>query len=399
MRVGAAVVNPSAPSVNLLKPGAELTREIIARLRTLGVTQLWIKHELTGDLDAVVSPALFKVKLNVYNRLRDGFEQLERRTITKSHVQSYRRAVVDLVREIVAGRAFASLTDQLYDADNELVSHSTNVAYLATTVGLELESYLIHERPKLPAARARELINLGLGAMLHDIGKANQGSEACNRHEALEPDRPRGDAEYDQHPAIGHRMLGAADMSATVRNVVLAHHRRFDGSGWPDLVKLARGRLRRQPAGRRLHIFTRIVSAANVLDNLLRAADGTQRPPVAALHDFANPRFDGWFDPVVRLAVLKRIPPFAVGTRVVLNDGREAVVVAPNLRQPCRPSLRLLDGAAGRSASDAVTLHLAQHPQLRVTRCAGVDVSKWLFQLAEPEGREESQSPGRPEAA
>ncbi|MHC4218970.1 MAG: hypothetical protein ACYSU7_11005, partial [Planctomycetota bacterium] len=136
MRVGAAVMNPRAPDVNLLKRGAEITKAIIARLRKLGVTQVWVEHELTRDLDDAVAPELTRVKLQVYHHLKSDFEQLEQRTVTKSQVQSYRRAVVDLVREIVAHPSFAGLADQLYDADNELISHSSNVAYLATIVGL-----------------------------------------------------------------------------------------------------------------------------------------------------------------------------------------------------------------------------------------------------------------------
>jgi HD-GYP domain-containing protein (c-di-GMP phosphodiesterase class II) len=383
MRVGAAVINPKAPDVTLLKVGAELTVDIIAGLRKRGVTQLWIEHHLTRDLDEAFSPELARVKLQVYNHLKNDFEQLEKRTVTKSQVQSYRRAVVDLMREITAHHAFSSLTDQLYDADNQLISHSSNVAYLATVVGLELENYLIRERPKVSAARAVELVNLGLGAMLHDIGKVALGPEASGRHEVNEPDEPRDSTPYYRHPAVGQQMMGGGAVSATVRHVVLAHHRRFDGTGWPDLVKLIEG-ASRQPAGRRLHIFTRIVSAANVLDNLLQAADGTRRPPVAALYDFAGPRFDGWFDPVVRLAVLRRIPPFAVGSQVALNDGREAVVVAPNLAQPCRPSVRLLGNADQGSGSEQETLNLTEHPQLHVVTCAGDDVRRWVFQLAAP---------------
>ena len=399
MRVGAAVMNPKAPDVTLLKRGAELTSDIIARLRKRNVTQIWVEHELTRDLDEAVAPERTRVKLQVYHHLKNGFEQLEQRTVTKSQVQSYRRAVVELMREIVAHRAFANLTDQLYDADNQLISHSSNVAYLATVVGLELESYLIRERSKLPAARARQLINLGLGAMLHDIGKVELGADAASRHESLESDRPRGDDAYRRHPAVGQRMLGAAEVSATVRHVVLAHHRRFNGTGWPDIVKLTAGGVRSQPAGRRLHIFTRIISAANVLDNLLQAADGTRRPPVAALHDFAGPRFDGWFDPVVRLAVLRRIPPFAVGSQVVLNDGRPAVVITPTLMQPCRPSIRLLDEQEGRSGRERETVSLADHPELHIVACAGTDVSKWVFQLAEPRPRKAPPAAGRSEAA
>ncbi len=88
MRVGAAVMNPKAPDVTLLKRGAELTRDIIARLRKRNVTQIWVEHELTRDLDEAVAPELTRVKLQIYHHLKNGFEQLEQRTVTKSQVRS-----------------------------------------------------------------------------------------------------------------------------------------------------------------------------------------------------------------------------------------------------------------------------------------------------------------------
>jgi HD-GYP domain-containing protein (c-di-GMP phosphodiesterase class II) len=395
MRVGAAVMNPRAPDVTLLKRGAEFTKAIISSLRERKVTQVWVEHELTRDLDAAVAPSVTRVKLQVYQHLRDDFEKIEQSSLAKSQVQSYRRAVTELLKEIVAQQAFANLTDRLYDANNQLVSHSSNVAYLATVVGLELESYLIKERPKLPPNRAREITNLGLGAMLHDIGKVNLGRAAAAKHEVTETDEIDGEDPYRRHPAVGQRMLDKAEVSATVRNIILSHHRRFDGTGWPDLVKLTDGHVRTQPAGRRLHIFTRIVSAANVLDNLLQAADGSARPPVAALHDFAGPEFDGWFDPIVRLAVLRRIPPFAVGSQVRLSDKRAAVVTTPNLMQPCRPTVRILGGGDGASGGKVENIDLTAHRKLRIVECAGVDVRKYVFQLAEPK----SGRSGVPKAA
>jgi len=53
----------------------------------------------------------------------------------------------------------------------DAISHATAVAQLSVTMGLRLEQYLIRERSRLPARHAREVVNLGVGAMLHDIGK------------------------------------------------------------------------------------------------------------------------------------------------------------------------------------------------------------------------------------
>jgi HD-GYP domain-containing protein (c-di-GMP phosphodiesterase class II) len=399
MRVGASVMNPRAPDVMLLKPGAELTSGILSRLRSLGVWQLWVEHHLTRDLDAAVAPGLTKARLVVFNHLKGDLEKLSRQTISTAQLQTYRRVVIDLVDELVANRAFAGITDQLFAAEAGLITHATNVAYLATLVGLELTSYLIQERPRLSAGRARNLANLGLGGMLHDIGKVALTGGSVHHHEAVEAGERGVPEQYERHPLVGYKMLRGTQAPATVKHAVLNHHQRFDGSGWPRTVRVAGERRRRARVGRRIHVFARIIAAANALDNLLRDAVGNRRPPVAALHDLAGARFDGWFDPVVRLAVLRRVPPFAVGSQVSLNDGRSAVVVGPNLRQPCRPIVRLLEEPEGSDGGQPETIDLEKRPKHFITSCAGENVARWLFTLPDSELDAGSGSSNAPVAA
>ena len=362
----------------LLRPGAELTRIIIARLRRLGVTQLWVDHPLTRDLDAAVAPSLIRARLKVFNRLKADVAKLARRTLSTVQLRAYREAIADLVREVLANKDYVNLTDRLFDAEQELVSHSTNVAFLSVLVGLELEGYLVRERTRLPAWRAKNVVNLGLGGLLHDFGKIALEGDLARRHEVLDPD---GDhpPEYFDHPAQGYDLLPIQVPSAA-RNAVLRHHLRFDGTGWCQRTGTAGRPGRIAQAGHRIHIFSRIVAAANALDNLMRDADGHQRPAVAALHDFASVRFDGWFDPVVRMTVLKRIPPFAVGTQVTLSDGRPAVVTRPSLDQPCRPTVRLLDPSEKLNKGACTHVDLAVHPTLRISAAAGVPVEQFLFE-------------------
>src|SRR5204862_2546532 len=51
------------------------------------------------------------------------------------------------------------------------VSHATAVAHLSVMLGIRLEQYLIAERSRLDPQHAREVVNLGVAGMLHDIGK------------------------------------------------------------------------------------------------------------------------------------------------------------------------------------------------------------------------------------
>jgi HD-GYP domain-containing protein (c-di-GMP phosphodiesterase class II) len=287
---------------------------------------------------------------------------------------------------LIGDGKYASMSDALFGSAG-LAGHSTNVAYLSILIGLELQVYIIKERPRLAAVHANDMGLLGLAGMLHDIGKT-QGAPV-EHHEVHGGDgHPEG---YDQHTLLGYHMLRSGRASASVTQVALNHHQRFDGTGWPDMALVTGHRRQGAQAGHDIHVFGRIVGAANVLDNLLRTAAGGRVPPVAALHAFASGRFDGWFDPVVRRAALRRVPPFAVGSEVVLSDGRRAIVVAPNLVSPCRPTVRVREPGARTPDSPDPTLELQQRPELSITHFLGIDVAKWLYTVPPLEASKETQ--------
>ena len=257
---------------------------------------------------------------------------------------------MSLVCDVIANRKIASLSLRLRATEGPLFSHSASVAYLSVLLGLELENYIILERTRLNAKDARDFTGLGLAGMLHDIGKTVAGPAIAEVHEAsakggpvvVNGDGTIGDAgfadAYLDHPRVGYDMLEASRLPPATRQAVLMHHQRFDGGGW-------QGRTRpsdREPvSGTGIHVFSRIVAVANVLDSLMTKL-GPAAPPALALHEFASSGFDGWFDPVVRRAALRAVPPFTIGSRVTLTDGTVAVVTTPNRDVPLLPVVRPL---------------------------------------------------------
>ncbi|MGH7130904.1 MAG: HD-GYP domain-containing protein [Phycisphaerales bacterium] len=376
MVLGASVVRPDAPDAELLKAGVALDQPLLARLRSMGITQIWVQDDLTKDLDNAVSPEVAAAKAEVFRQLKDDLGAASRRAVTAADISNYRQAVLGMVCKLIGDARYASLTDSLFTA-RDLAAHGTNVAYLSVLAGLDLEAYLVKEQPRLPASHARDGAILGLAGMLHDLGKARQRPALSAHHEAQHPDGAAPPEEYTDHTTIGFQMLRDSRASPRATQAVLNHHQRFDGRGWPDMAKITHGRRNGPLAGRHIHIFTRIVSAANVLDNLLRTADGQRLPPVAALHQFASSRFDGWFDPLVRRAMLRRIPPFAIGSDVRLTDGRRAVVIGWNAAEPCRPTVRVLSPAG----NPPVAIDLGTQPGLFIAFCQGVDVGNWNYQI------------------
>ncbi len=383
MEVGATVLHPQRPTVELLRPGVKLEPGMIRQLERLGVTELWVQHAATRDLDAAVASNLTEAQAAIYERLQGDFHTLATRTVSIAHIQNYREAISGLVFELLANGKYAHLGHTMLRAPGELFAHASSVAFLSVLVGLELNAYVVRQRRRLTYRHARDVIPLGIGAMLHDVGKMGL-SEPARRHHEIHPDPedPAVAEEYRSHVRAGYDLLYDTGIAASARNIVLNHHQRFNGRGWPVQSRTGTGAERGLLERDGIHVFSRIVAAANTLDNLLTDAEGRSYPPVAALREFASSRFDGWFDPTVRDLMVRRIPPFPIGSLIKLSDGRAAVIVTPNFDHPCRPVVRLLDEGSEHEDGEHRTLDLADAPPgLFVRECAGRRVDEYLFEL------------------
>jgi len=374
--LGALVTDPQIPDHALLRPGVALDASILTSLRKRGVTQLWLEDDLTGDLDSAVAPQLNAARMEVFANLRDGLAACARGTLAVASITECRRAVMGMVIEAISSAKYASMTDAVFSAAGQ-ASHGSNVAYLSLLTGLHVENYIVSEQTRLDREQARDMSVLGLAGLLHDLGKTRLPPAAASHHELLTHNGTSAPPQYLDHTTIGKSILEDGRAPARVAYTVLNHHQRFDGSGWPDLGPITGGRINGPLAGRAIHVFARVVAAANVLDNLRSDADGAHLPSVAALAAFASSRYDGWFDPVIRRALLLRIPPFAIGTDVRLSDGRRAIVQAPTLCDPCRPVVRILE----HKAREPEVIDLHAQPALRITHSLGQDVTKYHYEV------------------
>jgi HD-GYP domain-containing protein (c-di-GMP phosphodiesterase class II) len=128
----------------------------------------------------------------------------------------------------------------LEDKDPRTRDHVIRTAEMAVRVG---------ERYRLSARQLREL---GLAALLHDVGKLETPLEILDKPSRLTAD------EYEivkLHAVAGERMLLAEPTLASVAPIVRAHHERIDGRGYPDGL-----------AGDQVPLASRIVAVCDALD-------------------------------------------------------------------------------------------------------------------------------------
>jgi len=151
---------------------------------------------------------------------------------------------VDLVvaEEAYLGSDVHALLEQLAEKDSYTEGHTRRVALLAVQLG---------EALGLPAIKLRDLAT---GGLLHDVGKLSIPPEILGKPGPLDEEEFE---EIRRHPERGERLLGELGFPTRVRRLVLDHHERLNGTGYP------RG------LGRTMPFEARILAVCDVYDALI----------------------------------------------------------------------------------------------------------------------------------
>jgi len=337
MQIAQPVFHPKREEIILLEPGYVLNEAIINRLIEFDIRFVWIDFPDLEDVDKHINTQVALDHMGLYQELRGAIGRFQRRVALEMNFTEYRRAIEKILLDIVADPNHQVLTNNLAECGSEMAGHMANCCYMALLLGAHMSGYLRQQRKALPPNVAEDTHRLGLGAMLHDIGKAELPVHLRTKT-ILDPESST--PEYRYHTLIGFEQV-KGKLPATVTHIVLHHHQRYDGTGFPERIDPVSAEKKPPPCGSSIHIFCRVVALLDAFDRLLWA-DGKARPTVCALADLLSPRFDGWFDPVVLLYLLRLVPPFMIGSVVRLNSGDYAVVVGNHAEAPCKPTVRIL---------------------------------------------------------
>jgi HD-GYP domain-containing protein (c-di-GMP phosphodiesterase class II) len=341
MTLALPVLHPEKPEHLLLKPGAELDMPAIEKMREMGVRRIWIRYPPTDFLLRYASPRIIAEHGRMASRLAGCFDAVATDTHADLEFTDYASTVRSFAQAILDEPNAAVFLGDILDSGAPLVAHSSNVCYLSLLMALKLDGYLISERPLIGARRAQNVENLGVGAMLHDVGMLRLAPEVVADWERT---RDETDTRWQKHAALGFDTV-RGKVAPTAAAAVLHHHQRMDGTGFPK-----RPRIMGPPrplAGGEIHVFARIIAVADVFDRFRNpprppGTEAQRVPTVRALRQTLAQVRAGKLDPVVFKALLAVVPAFAPGSLVELSDGTACVVVSWDPTRPCEPVVQIV---------------------------------------------------------
>lgn len=342
MRLASTIMNSNAKV--LLAAGVEIRESYIKRLKSMGITEIYIEDEISEGIDIqdIISQETRReakiIIKNTIHGLQNG---------TEVDTSSIRKIAGKIINDLVTNRNVMVNLADIKSYDGYTFEHSVNVCVLSIILGIGIG---------LNMNRVEEL---GVGALLHDVGKVLVPPDILNKPAQLVPE------EYEivkKHSNYGFDILKkSGNISAISSVIALGHHERIDGSGYPLNLKV-----------NKIHQCTRIVSVADVYDAM--TSERTYRKklqPNDAL-EYLTAFSNRQFDPKVVQTFKKYVAVYPEGSGVILNTRQRGIVIRNNINMPTRPVVRIIFDEYNQKLKSFYEVNLAEKLNLFIIDTCGL---------------------------
>lgn len=307
----------------ILPAGAVIRKEYVERISELGILEVFVKEKEQSSEIVILKS---EIKDMIKEKVKDI---LERHTYRRNNqeLEELCQTADNIISTILEEKQAVEKIFDIKERSTDIYEHSISICSLAilTALKLGLDEKVIHD--------------IGVGCLLHDIGLRYTTIDFTKSDvNAL---NPQEQLEYIKHPVYGYSSLQDQDwISEISKNIILYHHERLDGSGFPLKIK-------------DIPLECKIVNVCDAFDEMIC---GITRKKVKVyeaieyLKNFKNKLFD---DKIVDI-FLDFTAVYPAGTYVITNEGEFAVVVAQNKDFQDRPIIRILKDKDGNDVKEEI---------------------------------------------
>lgn len=304
----------------LLAKNTVLSSQFIKRLNESNVQCAYIEDELTKEItfEEIIPD---EIKIRSIATVKEAFVALRNPKHNMYMVGNF-EAIKDVV---------STMFSLIYENPNTLYC-------MVELMGTDMYTYYHSAEVALLSmmvARSMGLNNtfiekIGIGALLHDIGKMKIEPELLNKKE------PLTDAEtaiLRNHTQMGFDLLKDAHyISPISRQIVLLHHEKLNGTGYPFGMK-----------NTEIPVAVRVVTMCDIFNAITTNRAYKQKLNADMALELLRAESVYQLDQEVLHHLLKVVNIYPAGTFVELSDGRRAMVVEENKLIQTRPKIQIID--------------------------------------------------------
>lgn len=301
----------NADAQDILSSGSELNRVRIERLTSLGIEEVYIQddepvHDILDD----------SIRKKTISLVKKAFLETKE-ALSDEYAARITEIVDEILNQLLNNEHLMMNLKDVKLFDEYTYFHSVNVMSISLICGIGLN------------LDREDLLDLGISALLHDIGKTLIPLDILNNPGQLSE---KEFAVVKKHSQIGYDMVSPSGiLSEKVKLGILDHHERFDGSGYPNGKR-----------GVDISLFGRIISTADVYDALTSTRVYKRSMLTSEAIEYIYACAGTSFDPEVVKVFLTYVMPFPIGTFVKLSDSSLGQVVENHKELPYRPKIKVV---------------------------------------------------------
>ncbi|MFR5265432.1 HD-GYP domain-containing protein [Clostridium sp.] len=316
----------------LLRKGTKLRKSLINRIKNLKIYSLYITDNYTDkEIKEIISPELKQKSILL---VKDVFSTFSKISSEYSHCsfkdkmklieqkENYLKSIEELAEElydnVISNKNLLVGLVDIKTMDAYTYQHSVNVALISIVIGTGFN---------LPK---KDLIDLCVGALLHDLGKIFVGKKIIQKPGKLTSE------EFEiikTHPQKGFDyVLDNNTINKNCRNIIIQHHEKVDGTGYPLGLK-----------SDKITFLAKIVAVADVYDALTSNRSYKRAMCPSEAFEFILSNANTMFDFEVTKVFAKVLFPYSEGTLVKLSNGEIGYVLKLHQSYPLRPCLKIIE--------------------------------------------------------
>jgi HD-GYP domain-containing protein (c-di-GMP phosphodiesterase class II) len=309
----------SRSDIVLMTAGTVVKNEYVRRLKNLDVEYIYIEDEIAQGVNLTNSLEL---------QIKDQCEVAMREILLKysyhndTELEDIKLVADEIINDIMKEPEVIYNLSSIREKSDSTYSHSLNVCALSVILAFKL---------KIPKAKIRDI---AIGCLLHDIGFTfldidyyNLNIDSCSEKERKE---------IKKHILYGYTGVEKMEwISPTSKDIIISHHERLDGSGYPFHLKKDH-----------IKIGSKIAAVCDEFDSKVYG-NLTTKMKVHDVIDYIVSQAGVLFDLKVVKAFVDSVAAYPTGSLVLTNQDEMGIVLRQNVQCPTRPVIRIIQDKDG----------------------------------------------------